>query len=339
MSRFLTAIAATLLLGGAPMALAAPPSASEGYHARPSIPLPDGGWDLLSVDSARHSVLVARSGAVSVADMASGMAHDVGQIQRGHAVLAVPGTAILAVTSGQDNTLRLLDAGDGHQLASVPVGKNPDAELWDPVSRRVVVMNAAGGTVSVVDPVARRVTQTIAVKPALELGAMVGPHLLAINDEDLNELELVDLSKGTALPAITLTGCEGPTGLAYDPGSQLTVSACANGVAAVVDVTHRKLVGLMPIGAGPDTVLFDARRHRFLVPCGRSGTLSVISVGPGKHLAGAGTVPTEMGARTGAIDPATGRIYLPAARYLPAEPGKRPSPVPGSVHLIVLDPA
>ena len=54
------------------------------------------------------------------------------------------------------------------------------------------------------------------------------------------------------------------------------------------------------------------------------------------HLA---TVTTEPGARLGALDPATGAIYLPSARFSPpAAPATRPSVVAGSFHLLRVQP-
>ena len=79
------------------------------------------------------------------------------------------------------------------------------------------------------------------------------------------------------------------------------------------------------------------RSQRFLIPCGRSGTLSVFAV-HGKTATAAGTVTTETGARTAALDPTSGRIYLPAAKYQPAAQGQRPAMAPGSAHLLVLAP-
>ncbi len=49
------------------------------------------------------------------------------------------------------------------------------------------------------------------------------------------------------------------------------------------------------------------------------------------------TVATEVGARTGAVDPSTGGIYLPAAKFgAPATAGGRPTIIPGSVELLVV---
>lgn len=313
-------------------------SRSAPYTPASSIAIPDGRWDLLSYKAEGQTVFLARGDAVTVVDLKSGSAHNVGTIAGGHAALAIPGTNMVAVTSGQDNTLRLIDDQTGKQAASITVGKKPDAAIWDPAIRRILVMNADSGTVSAVDPVAMKVTQSIAVKPALELPALVGGSLLAINNEDASELDFVDLTKGTALAPLPLTGCEHPTGLAYDPADHVTLSACANGVAAIVDVPHRKIVKLLPIGAGPDGALFDTKRHRFIVPCGRSGTMSVFNSAAGGNVTAVGTVTTEVGARTAALDEASGRVFLPSATFMPTQAGRFPQAVPGSAHLLVFAP-
>jgi hypothetical protein len=49
------------------------------------------------------------------------------------------------------------------------------------------------------------------------------------------------------------------------------------------------------------------------------------------------TVQTEVGARTGTIDPSTGAVYLMGAKFgPPPAAGGRPSVIPGSVELLVV---
>jgi DNA-binding beta-propeller fold protein YncE len=140
------------------------------------------------------------------------------------------------------------------------------------------------------------------------------------------------------LGSIPLTGCEGPTGLAIDPQTSLALSACANGKAALVDLQARRVVDLVPIGAGPDTVIWDAAHRRFLVPCGKSGTLSVIGLADRRPVVEA-AAETEQSARTAALDPVTGRVYLPAARFAPpVPPERRGAMVAGSFHIVVMAP-
>jgi hypothetical protein len=49
-------------------------------------------------------------------------------------------------------------------------------------------------------------------------------------------------------------------------------------------------------------------------------------------------VRTQIGTRTGAIDPKTGTLYLPAARFGPINKLGWPEALPGTVELLVMQP-
>lgn len=308
------------------------------YQVAQSVALPDGGWDYASFNAKTGQVLVARTTSVDVIDVAHGNAvHHIGSVQRGHAAMPLPDGKRVLVTSGNDASVRILDIVSGTELARISVGKKPDAATLDPATGNALVMNAADGSVAVIDSNAAKVLKTIPVKAGLEAAVVAGNGKLYVNNEDANEVEVVDLSKGVAETPIALTGCEGPSGIGYDAKTDRIVSACANGKAAIVDPSHRKLVGLVDIGRGPDTVLMDASRGLALIPCGRDGVLDVIALSGSGGARRVSRIATETGARTGAIDPATGTVYLPTARFIPsAQPGARPTMVPGSAHLLVL---
>jgi len=320
------------------MALTAAAPLPPRYHVAESITVPDGSWDYAQVDAKAHRLYIARSGSVTIVDLVSGTASSIGAIQRGHAVLPLPGGRLL-VTSGNDATVRILDTADGHELANIPVGKKPDAAIYDAATGHAYVMNAADGSVSVIDVVAMRVISTIQLKPGLEYAALGNDGRLYVNNEDANEVEVVNLRHGTAAEPIALPGCEEPSGLGYDARHNRLISACANGKAAVVDVAHRKLIGLVDIGKGPDAVIMDPARRLAFIPCGRDGLLDILSLDAPGGVKRVGRIQTEVGARTGAIDQATGAVYLPAARFSPPpHPGERPAAVPGSAHVIVVRP-
>ena len=64
--------------------------------------------------------------------------------------------------------------------------------------------------------------------------------------------------------------------------------------------------------------------------------MSVVAVGKGKASI-VDTVPTQIGARTIALDPRSGRLYLPAAEYGPRPAGGgRPPMIPGSFKILVV---
>ncbi len=329
--RFSAAIALSLI-GAAPV---------PDYVVGQPIAGPDGGWDYASVDPASGQVYVARSESVTVVDLAHPASpRSIGMIARGHAAVPIPNFGLLLVTSGRDDSVRLLDLKDGHEVAKIAVGANPDAAFYDAQLRAAVVMNAKSGTVSVIGLAARKVVRTITLKPGLEFGVLGAGQVLFVNNEDENEIETADLRTGKVGTAIPMPGCEGPTGLGFDARNNRLISACGNGKAAIVDASaRRRLTALLDIGNGPDAVILDTVRRRAFIPCGRSAVLEILSLDAAGGPKVTGAVKTEMGARTGTLDPRTGMLYLPAANYAaPAAPGARATPIPGTFHLVVIAP-
>jgi DNA-binding beta-propeller fold protein YncE len=330
-----TAALAALICGPA---LAAAPAHPTGLHVASRIAGPDGGWDLVSFDDAHRRVLVAHAGVVIAIDADTGKANlAFAAGDRLHAVIPIPGTQLLLTTNGGDNTAHIISAADGSLVASVPTGAKPDAAIYDPASKLALVMDAGSGEITLVDVKAAKSAGTIAVGGSLEMPALDGKGRLYVNVEDKNEIAVVDLKTRATVAHYALAGCDGPTGLAYVSGGRL-VSACANGVAKIIDAATGHEIASLPIGGRPDAVLYDESRHIAMIPSGLTGTLAVIA------LTGAGdntvvdTIDTQIGARTGAVDPKSGRVYLPTAEYnLPVPAGQRPTTKPGTFQVLVLD--
>jgi DNA-binding beta-propeller fold protein YncE len=328
-SRRSLALAALALAGAAP----APDAAIIGRLAGP-----DGGWDLLSVDPAHNRLLVARSGGVMAVDLASGRVIPRFVPGEGmHAALAIPGSGIGLATAGRTNRAILFDSATGAVRAEIATGEKPDAAIYDPSTRTVWVMNAGDGTVTIIEPFKAKALASVAIGGALELPALDGRGHIFVNVEDRNEIVELGLVRRNIIRRITLTGCEEPTGLAYvAPG--ILISACANGVAKLVRAADGEILGQLTIGRRPDGAFADPAHHRAYVPAGE-GSLTVIDTSQRLPRVIA-RIATQAGARTGAVDTRTGRVYLPAARYLPAPAeGKRPGMVPGSFEVLVVGPA
>jgi YVTN family beta-propeller protein len=318
-------------------ALAATAAApAPAYRVVDRIAGADGGWDLASVDPDARRLYVARSNAVMAVDLVSGkVTPALVPAQHGHAAFAIPGTHEVIATNGDSNTATIFDGATGAVRATIATGKKPDSVAFDPVTRRLFVMNAADGTISVVDPVRAAVVATIAVGGSLELGAADGHGRLFVNVEDRNDVAVIDTRTDRLVRRFPLAGCDGPTGIAYAPEARRLISACANGAAIVSDIHGRK-IAVLAIGPRPDGAVYDSRRHVALIPSGGDGTLTVIRMAGTPAVVG--KVATGQGARTAALDPATGRIYLPSAQYLPAGGSERPKMVPGSFRLLVVAP-
>jgi YVTN family beta-propeller protein len=314
-------------------ALAAAPT----YRVAGEFKAADGGWDLLSVDPVDRRLYVARADGVTAVDLSSGKVTDkLAAADRGHAAVAIPGTHDVIVTNGNANNASLIDGRTGQVKATIATGKKPDAVAYDPATRSLWVMNAGDGSISVIDPATAKVVATVAVGGSLELGASDGRGKLYVNVEDRNDVAVIDTRARRLIAREPLPGCDGPTGIVYDPATKQTLSACANGVAVVLTDKGRPVASLQ-VGKRPDGAAFDLRRHVALVPSGADGNVSIVELSPSPRVVG--TVATARSARTIALDPSTGRAYLPAADLQPAVGSERPKPIPGTFRILVIAPA
>jgi DNA-binding beta-propeller fold protein YncE len=153
---------------------------------------------------------------------------------------------------------------------------------------------------------------------------------------------VIDAKARKVTVSYKLDGCMAPSGLAYAPDSKLLISSCRNGLAKVVQADSGKEIASLPIGRGPDAVIYDPVRKLAFIPCGADGVLEVISLADLAHIAVIQHVPTQAGSRTGTIDPQTGRLYLMASKADPnaaVPPGGRGAPrLAGSWEVLVVGP-
>ena len=335
MARF-GSIAFALALGlAAPIAAFA---ADPAYNITHRFAGPDGGWDYASFDPASRQLFVAHGDGVMAIDVDTGkISPHLADASRSHIVLPIPGTGDLLVTNGGDNTARILDRATGALKGTIQTGKGPDAAAYDPVTKRLFVMDHAGGDVTIIDGAAMKVAGSIAIGGDLEFAVADGKGRLYVNVEDKAQIAVVDTRAQKVVTRYALAGCEEPSGLALTTSGAL-ISACANGVAKVTQASTGKDLATLKIGARPDAVIYDAARGLALIPCGGDGTLTIIDTKTAMPVV-IGSVATQRGARTGTLDPKTGRVYLPTAKYgAPAAAGQRPSMVPGSFEVLELTP-
>lgn len=310
-------------------------AAAPAYRVIDRIAGPDGGWDYVRVDAANNRVLVAHGGSVMAVDLATkAVTPGLAPGTRLHDALPVIGGREILVTNGGPGTGVFVDKA-GAVVATVQAGKNPDAATFDSHSGLVLVMNHSGGDITLIDPRTHKAVGTIEVGGDLEAAAVDGTGRAFVNVEDRNEIAVIDLASRKVVGRYPLTGCDGPTGVAYDAADHMLMAAC-DGATDFVDARTGKVLQTLITGKGADGIVFDARQKLAFVPSGRGGTLAVIAVSPGKS-AVVQTLATQVSARTIALDERSGRLYLPSAEYgPPATAGGRPTLVPGSFRLIVV---
>jgi DNA-binding beta-propeller fold protein YncE len=320
-------------------ALVAIPSFAAGipeFSIIQTIPGPDGGWDYASVDSAARRLYVAHGDAVTVLNLDTmAITPKLLDGNRLHAVLPLADGKGLMTNGGADNAT-LFDRATGAVIATIPTGEKPDAAIFDPVSGLVMVMDGKAGDVTLVDPKTGASPGRIPVGGALEFAVADGRGKVFINIEDKGEMAVIDTAARKVVAHYPLPGCEEPSGLAIDSESGILVAACANQTALAIRAKDGSKVASPTIGSHPDAAIFDAKRKLFFIPCGGDGTLAVIAENDGA-VSVAATVKTAIGARTGALDPKTGRLYLPTADVLPAQPDEKHKGFkPGTFRILVV---
>ncbi|HXQ10506.1 MAG TPA: hypothetical protein VN805_05840 [Caulobacteraceae bacterium] len=334
MKRLLLAFtAATALAAG----LATAASAAPALSVIQRINGPDGGWDYTSFDAARGRVYVAHDTKVLALDVKTGRLNaNFADGARLHAVVPVPGSDVLVTTNSGDKSVKILKGSDGTLIKSLSVDDDADGATYDPSSGLVIVINGDPGIVTLVDPRAESVVGTIKVGGSLEFPAVDGKGMLFVNVESTGEIAVVDLDKRAVVGRYAMADCKRPTGLAYVEGHRL-ISSCGSGVAKILDAETGKEIASLKIGGFPDAVIYDRTRSLAYIPTALDGQLNVIALsGPGDNTI-VETVPTQIGTRTGAVDPRTGRLYLPTAQYnLPVPAGQRPTTKPGTFQILVV---
>jgi DNA-binding beta-propeller fold protein YncE len=313
---------------------AAAQAAPTGYRVVDRIAAPDGPWDFLRVDTVNDRLLVTRGGSVMSVNLSTrAVTAPFAPGQRTHDALPVNGAKEVLVTNGGNDTAAFFDGRTGAALGAAPTGKGPDAATFDAKTGLVLVMDHVGGQVTLIDPKTHMAVGVIEVGGVLEVAATDGAGLAFVNVEDRAEIAVLDLARRKTLRRYALPGCESPTGLAYEASHRWLVASC-DGATDVVDAATGALVATLATGKGADGVALDAARKLAFVP-GRDGSLSVISLA-GAQPKLAEVIATQPGIRTLALDPRSGRVYLPTARYAPAVAGARPVAEPGSFVILVV---
>lgn len=121
-----------------------------------------------------------------------------------------------------------------------------------------------------------------------------------------------------ALPyAISLgSSCEGPRALAIDPIHARLFAACSNFSMVVIDPQRAAVIATLPIGPGPDAISYDADRGLIFSANGAGdGSLTIIRQDVTDTYSVIQTLPTRQHARTLAVDPSSGNVYLTSVLY------------------------
>jgi YVTN family beta-propeller protein len=332
-------VALFLLLQGVVLSEAKAP----GYHVTKKTVLGgDGGWDYLTVDSKARRVYISRSTHVMVVDADSGAV--VGDIPNTNGVhgIAIASDLDKGFTSnGRDGTVTIFDLKTLKELGRVAVGKNPDAIIYDPASKRVFTFNGGSQDTTAVDAKTGTVAGTIALGGKPEFAASDEKGHVFVNIEDKSEIIKFDSNKLTVENHWPIAPGKEASGLAIDRKHRRLFAVCSNKLMVVMNADNGAVITTLPIGSGTDAAGFDPETG-FAFSSNGEGTLTVVHEDSPDKFTVSENVPTQARARTMALDTKTHQVFLVTAEFgtAPAataqQPRPRPPMLPGTFTLLML---
>jgi YVTN family beta-propeller protein len=320
-------------------------SAASGLHITKQWPVGGaGGWDYLTLNDSGSRLFVSRGTHVDVIDTQTGkIAGSIANTNGVHGITLDEAGNRGYTSNGRADTVTAFDIKTLQTLKEAPVsGHNPDAIVYDPASKHVFTFNGRSKDVSVLDAADLKVIATLAVPDKPEFAVSDGEGQIFVNIEsDQGQMVVIDTHKLAVKATWPLPGCASPSGLALDKAHHRLFSVCDGNVMAVTDALSGKQVAKVAIGEGPDAVAYDAKSARVFSSNGE-GTLTVVSQESADRYGAPETITTRRGARTMALDSASGQVYLvtsnfgPAPAPTPEQPHPRPVPVADSFTVLVV---
>ena len=298
-------------------------------------------WDYVTFDPASGRVYVAHGDRVSVVDGRTGarVGEVTGMPGGTHGVALSHATGEGFTDDGEAGVARAFDLKTLRAGRTFKAADDADGMALDPTTGRVFVVDGDPGELTVIDPARHAVVATIEAKAKLESAVADGAGGLFVNGASTGEVLRVDTRSNAVVARFPVPDCEKPHGLAMDRAARRLFVSCVNSRLVVVNADTGAEVAALPIGRGTDAAAYDPVRHRVFSSNGLDGTLTVISQDGADAYHVAATIDTAVTARTMAIDPRSGRLYIAEAQAEPAmAAGARPRPKPGSLKLVFLDP-
>lgn len=325
----------------APFAASAAPNYAVTHHYAIGEP---GGWDYLTYAAPTHRLYISRFDRVLVLDADNGKIEATIPGTDGvHGIALVPELGRGFTSNGRADSLTEFDLATSRPLRTIAVeGKNPDALIYDSASRHLFAFDGHSSEASVVDPAAGKLLTKIPLTGKPEFAASDGAGNVYVNIEDTAQLARIDSATNKVTAVWKLADCEEPSGLAIDAVHHRLFSVCQNRHMAVTDAQSGKSVATVAIGEGPDAAGFDAKRGLVYSSNGHDGTLTVVHEDDSDHYSVIATVPTQVSARTLALDADGNRIFTVAAKFGPRptptkdNPHPRPAVVDGSFSVLVV---
>ncbi len=229
----------------------------------------EGGWDILTIDSASSRLYLSHATKVVVVDLnKNAVAGEIAETPGVHGFVAVPEFQRGFSSNGKENKSSVVDLTTLKTISKIDAGESPDAVVYEPRHREVYIFNHRGNSVTVIDAKTQKVVATIPLDGGPEF-AVADPNAGRIycNIEDKSEVAVIDTAKHEVIARWTLTPGEGPSGIALDAAHHRLFAGCHNKMMVMLDTETGKVIASVPIGAGVDGCAFDKATQLAFASC------------------------------------------------------------------------
>jgi YVTN family beta-propeller protein len=272
-----------------------------------------GGWDYLTVDESERRVYISHSTQVDVVDADSFAV--VGTIPN---TPGVHGIALAAefgrgyISAGKADAVVVFELATLKPLGQIKVGKKPDAIIYEPLTKRIYVMNGDSDDISVLDAKDGKSVGTIPLGGGPEFAVSDGKGNLWVNLEEQNETLRIDVNTLKVTARWPLAPCGTPTALAMDRENRRLFVGCRSKHFAVLNADTGKLVFTAPIGDRVDAGAWDPAAKLAFMSTG-DGKVFVFHQDSPDSYSQTQEIVTRPGAKTMGYDAHTKQILVPTA--------------------------
>ncbi len=318
------AFVATVFASSSLRTVTAAPTGGSGYKVSKTIPVgSEGGWDYVYVDSDARRVYVSHGLHTIVLDADShAVVGDIPDTQGVHGIAIASDLGRGFTSNGRTSDVTIFDLKTLKAIGTAKTDKNPDAILYEPVSKRVFTFNGAGKNATAINAADGTVIGNLPLGGKPEFAVADGKGNVFVNNEDTSEVIELDAAKFTETHRWPLAPCKSPSGLAMDVQNRRLFAVCDDKVMVVVNADTGKVVATPTIGEGVDATAYDPATKLVFASNGE-GTLSVLHQDSPDKYTLLENVPTKRSARTMGLDLKTHNVFLPVADFDPPAPGER----------------
>jgi len=305
---------------------------SQNYKVVNKFPVPgEGGWDYITSDPESGRLYVSHGNEVNVINAKDGkLIGTIPDTKGVHGIALATDLNKGFISAGRDSAVIVFDLKTLETTAKLPVtGINPDCIIYDHQTKRIFTFNGRSRTCTVFDAKSNKIVATIPLAGKPEFAVSNERGKVYVNIEDKNTIGVINTHALAVEVYRSIAPGESASGLAIDLMNYLLFAVCDNKQMVIMNAETGRIVTTVPIGEGPDAVVYDPELKRIYSSNG-DGTITVVQEVSASEFKVIETVQTQKGARTIAVDTKTHHLYLPAAEYgeKPAATADNPHPRP-----------